>query len=182
MPHERRGPKPAGNRLRAREDREGQARGSATLSARAFGPLPRIVGGTRRGERTSGAGEANADDRAGRARRGFGCQGVRVRLQGRVRRPAGERTGSDRARAIVAAREPRAHANDADIERFATTEEGAQLVKEWGRDVGRKLAIVCARLDRMLLNGGDMDAALEWFEDLTSAEAKSILTALAHGR
>jgi len=74
------------------------------------------------------------------------------------------------------------HANDADIERFATTEEGAQLVKEWGRDVGRRLPIVCARLDRMLLNGGDMNAAVEWFEDLTSAEAKSILTALAHGR
>jgi hypothetical protein len=50
-------------------------------------------------------------------------------------------------------------------------------VKAWGKDAGRKLAIVRTRLDRMLLNGGDMEAAVDWFNELTAAEAKSILTA-----
>jgi hypothetical protein len=72
-------------------------------------------------------------------------------------------------------------ASDGDIERFATTEEGAQLVKEWGRDAGRRLATVRARIDRMLLSGG-MEAAVDWFDGLTSAEAKSVLTAIAGGR
>jgi hypothetical protein len=73
-------------------------------------------------------------------------------------------------------------ASDADLVRFATTPEGAELVKTWGRDAGRKLATVRARIDRMLLSGGDMEAAVEWFDQLTSAEAKSVLTALAGGR
>jgi hypothetical protein len=34
----------------------------------------------------------------------------------------------------------------------------------------------------MLLSGGDMEAAVDWFNELTSAEAKSVLTALAGGR
>jgi hypothetical protein len=77
---------------------------------------------------------------------------------------------------------PARPASEADLERFATTEEGAQLVKEWGKDAGRRLATVRARIDRMLIGGGDMEAAVEWFDQLTSAEAKSVLTALAGGR
>lgn len=74
---------------------------------------------------------------------------------------------------------PSRAASEADLMRFATTEEGAQLVKEWGRDAGKKFATVRARLDRMILRGGDMEAAVDWFEQLTSQEAGGVLRALA---
>jgi hypothetical protein len=77
---------------------------------------------------------------------------------------------------------PARPASEADLERFSSTPEGAELAKEWGKDAGRKLAAVRARMDRMLLSGGDMEAAVEWFDQLTSAEAKSVLSALAGGR
>jgi hypothetical protein len=34
----------------------------------------------------------------------------------------------------------------------------------------------------MLLSGGDMEEAIEWFNALTSAEAAGVLRALASGR
>jgi hypothetical protein len=77
---------------------------------------------------------------------------------------------------------PARPASEADLERFATTEEGSQLVKAWGKDAGQKLATVRARIDRMLLSGGDMEVAIEWWNGLTSAEAAGLLRALAGER
>jgi hypothetical protein len=77
---------------------------------------------------------------------------------------------------------PARPASDADLKRFATTDEGADLVKAWGREAGRKLATVRARLDRLLRSGGDMEAAVDWFEQLTSEEARGVLNALAGSR
>jgi phage-related tail protein len=75
---------------------------------------------------------------------------------------------------------PARPASEADLQRFATTEEGAQLVKEWGKDAGKKLATVRTRFDRMRRHGGgDMEAALSWFDQLTSDEAGGVLRALA---
>ena len=52
-------------------------------------------------------------------------------------------------------------------------------MKEWGSEAGQKLATVRVRLDRMLLGGGDMEAAIDWFEQLSSNEARGVLRALA---
>ena len=74
---------------------------------------------------------------------------------------------------------PARPASEADVKRFASTEEGAELVKTWGKDAGRKVAVVRTRLDRMLTGGGEMEAAARWFDSLQSGEAKAVLLALA---
>jgi hypothetical protein len=61
-------------------------------------------------------------------------------------------------------------------------EEGAQLVSEWGKDAGRRLAIVRTRLDRMMRSGGGMEAAGRFFDELPAAQAKAVLAALAWSR
>jgi hypothetical protein len=73
---------------------------------------------------------------------------------------------------------PARPASEADLKRFASVPEHAELVREWGREAGRKLAIVRTRLDR-LLSAGEMEAASVWFDELPGAQAKAVLDALA---
>jgi hypothetical protein len=71
--------------------------------------------------------------------------------------------------------DPARPASDADVRRFASTAEGVELLREWGRDAPRKLAIVRARVDQMLKS----EAIGQWFDDLPAADAKAVLKALA---
>jgi hypothetical protein len=75
--------------------------------------------------------------------------------------------------------DPARPAKQADIDRFASTPEGAELVKEWGRHAGKKVAVVSGRIERMLSQGTDMNTAAAWLDGLSSAEAKAIWRALA---
>lgn len=67
-------------------------------------------------------------------------------------------------------------ASQADVERFATSDVGKELVKEWGGNARKKLAIVQARTERLLHVD---DAAHEWFESLPVAQAKAVIKVLA---
>ena len=74
-------------------------------------------------------------------------------------------------------------ASEADLQRFASTEEGAELVAEWRSRAGRKLGSIRARMERMLdnMSAGEEETALNWFDDLPSPQAKAVLRALAGG-
>ncbi len=73
-------------------------------------------------------------------------------------------------------------ASEADLQRFASTPEGAELVKEWRGRAGRKLGVVRQRIDLMLkaMSPADMDRAMAWFDGLPPAQAKAVLKGLAH--
>jgi|EndMetStandDraft_9_1072997.scaffolds.fasta_scaffold20003_3 hypothetical protein len=71
--------------------------------------------------------------------------------------------------------DPGRPANDADVRRFASTAEGAECVKEWGRDAPRKVAVVRARVDQMVKS----EAVGIWFDGLPADQAKAVLKALA---
>ena len=72
-------------------------------------------------------------------------------------------------------------ANETDLERFASTPEGAELVQEWRSRAGRNLATVRTRMERMLgrMSPGEEETALDWFDELSPAQAKAVLRALA---
>jgi hypothetical protein len=59
---------------------------------------------------------------------------------------------------------------------FGSTPEGAECAKLWGRNAGRKLAIVHTRLERML-GAGDMAAASAWLGGLPPQDAVQIMKA-----
>ena len=72
-------------------------------------------------------------------------------------------------------------ASEADLQRFASTEEGAELVTEWGSRAGRKIGDVRARMERMLdgMSPAEEEKALTWFDALPSPQAKAVLKTLA---
>jgi hypothetical protein len=72
-------------------------------------------------------------------------------------------------------------ATDAELEVFASTEEGSALEQEWGSRAARNLGTARARIDLMLgsMSDADRKAASEWFEALPSSQAKAVLQALA---
>lgn len=63
-----------------------------------------------------------------------------------------------------------------DLARFATTPEGAELVREWRHDAPRNLARLRGRLGRWLgrMPLAAQDAALTWLDSLDPDEAKAI--------
>jgi hypothetical protein len=71
--------------------------------------------------------------------------------------------------------DPARPASDADVQRFASTAEGLECVREWGRDAARKVAVVRARVDQMVKS----DTIGKWFDGLPAADAKAVLKALA---
>jgi len=75
-------------------------------------------------------------------------------------------------------RENAPHANVEDVNLFATTPEGAELVSEWGIDADINLGILQARLSRMEANT-DMGKAFDWFDSLSSEQAKTVIQVLA---
>jgi hypothetical protein len=67
-------------------------------------------------------------------------------------------------------------ASEAAVARFATSDIGEELVREWGGQARKKLAIVQARAERLLRTG---DEAIEWFESLPAAQARAVVKVLA---
>ena len=71
-------------------------------------------------------------------------------------------------------------ADDAAVQTFASTEEGGQLIAEWGGRAARNVATVRARM-RMILNAmtpADREQASVWFDGLLPAQAKAVYQAL----
>jgi len=70
------------------------------------------------------------------------------------------------------------YASDDELERFASTPEGRELISEWGSSADHRLGVIQARLLRME-DATDMEAAWTWFDALPSAQAKAVLRELA---
>ena len=72
-------------------------------------------------------------------------------------------------------------ADAGELQHFATTEEGAELVQEWRSRAGRKVGTIHDRVQRILggMSDGEQEKALTWFDNLTAAQAKSVLRGLA---
>ncbi len=72
-------------------------------------------------------------------------------------------------------------ADEDEVEKFASTPFGSELVQEWGDDADVNLARVQARILRIEANTSP--AAIEtmwaWFDELPSSQAKAVLQALA---
>lgn len=75
--------------------------------------------------------------------------------------------------------EPGRPATQTQIQAFAGSDIGGDLVKEWGSQAPRKLAMVQASVNQMIMRGGDVGLALEWFDNLPAAQAKAIIRGLA---
>ena len=75
-------------------------------------------------------------------------------------------------------------ANETSLETFASTPEGAELVKEWGRSAPRNIGIVRSRMDLMLRSMAEADRtkAEAWFNALPAQQAKAVMKALAGAR
>ena len=75
-------------------------------------------------------------------------------------------------------------ANDVALREFASTEEGARLLEEWGRGAARNLGIVRGRLALMLqsMTEPDRSAATAWFDGLPTGQARAVLKSLAGAR
>ena len=74
-------------------------------------------------------------------------------------------------------------ASQEELQRFASTPEGAELVAEWRSRAGRKIGDVRARMERILdgMSPAEEEKALDWFDALSSPQAKAVLRALAGG-
>ncbi len=75
-------------------------------------------------------------------------------------------------------RENAPYANVEEVNLFSTTPEGKQLVELWGTDADIHLGILQARLSRME-NNTDMSEAWDWYDSLTSEQAKTVIQVLA---
>jgi hypothetical protein len=72
-------------------------------------------------------------------------------------------------------------APDRDVARFASTEEGTQLVAAWGRGAARNVALLRTRLGRIISRAqadGVVDALEQWFDTLTPDAAAAVYRAL----
>ena len=72
-------------------------------------------------------------------------------------------------------------ATDADLDRFATTPEGAELRRQWGYDAPSRLSRARARAEQILASVDDAGAILDWFNGLTSNQARAVIATLANG-
>ena len=75
--------------------------------------------------------------------------------------------------------EPSRPASEAQVQTFATSDIGGDLIKEWGSRAPQKLAMVQASFNQIIARGGDVGLALEWFDQLPAAQAKAIIRGLA---
>lgn len=74
---------------------------------------------------------------------------------------------------LPATEHPARPASEADVRRFAKSDVGGELVREWGGTAGKKLALIRARAERLMRV--DLDAGFEWFERLPKAQAKTLI-------
>ena len=73
-------------------------------------------------------------------------------------------------------------ATDDEVKQFASTPEGKALVGMWGKDAARKVGIVQTRIARMMTRAKDprdVERAQQWFNNLSSRDAKAVLKELA---
>lgn len=71
-------------------------------------------------------------------------------------------------------------ATDAQVQLFASTDEGGELVREWGYSAPRKVAVIRHRFARATAAMGEAKGHfLSWWNGLSAAEAKSILREIA---
>lgn len=72
-------------------------------------------------------------------------------------------------------------ASDDAVARFAATPEGGALVKEWGHQANRNVAVIRDRINRIIerMTAEDIDVATVWFDALPPAAAKAIYRMLA---
>jgi hypothetical protein len=75
-------------------------------------------------------------------------------------------------------------ANDATVQKFSSTGEGAALVAEWRGRAARNVATIRGRMGLMLKGMAldDRRLAEDWFDSLSSAQAKAVLRALVSRR
>jgi hypothetical protein len=73
---------------------------------------------------------------------------------------------------------PARPASAAQVEKFASTPEGKELVQKWGARAAKKIAIINFRADAILTADID-DEALDWFEKLKPEHVAKIYEALA---
>lgn len=94
--------------------------------------------------------------------------------------PRGAQTAVFRFLALEPGGSSRSASNEA-LQEFASTEEGAELAKEWGREAGRLVGVVRSRMNLMLqsMTPEDRSAATEWFDRLSPSQAGAVLRALA---
>ena len=78
---------------------------------------------------------------------------------------------------LLATEHPARPASEADVRRFAKSDVGGELVREWGGTAGKKLALIRARAERLMRV--DLDAGFEWFERLPKAQAKTLIKIMA---
>lgn len=90
-------------------------------------------------------------------------------------------SGQEAMRAVLGGDviEPSRPASEAQVETFATSDIGGELVQEWGRNAPKKLAMVRASIDQMIMRGGNLDSAFAWFDKLPAEQAKAIVRSLA---
>ena len=64
---------------------------------------------------------------------------------------------------------------------FASTAEGAALIKVWGKTAPRKVAAVKARMSAILgaMEAEDRAATQSWFDGLPAAQAQAVMRSLA---
>ena len=69
------------------------------------------------------------------------------------------------------------HASQAELERFASMQEGAELVREWGGSAGLNVGIIHDHLSRMFdrMSEEDEETTWQWFEALSPAQAKAVI-------
>ena len=90
-------------------------------------------------------------------------------------------TGREAMRAVLGGDviEPSRSATEAQVQTFATSDIGGELVQEWGRNAPKKLAQVRASIDQMIMRGGNLEGAIAWFDKLPAEQAKAIVRSLA---
>jgi hypothetical protein len=79
--------------------------------------------------------------------------------------------------ALPATEYPARPASADDVKRFAESDVGAELVREWAGQAPKKLALIRSRSERLMRV--DLEAGFEWFEDLPKAQAKAVLKIMA---
>lgn len=72
-------------------------------------------------------------------------------------------------------------ASDAALDAFAETEEGAELVAEWGRHAPRRLGVLKSRVGSILksMPAGERGQVERWLDDLSPSQAAAVFRTLA---
>ena len=100
-------------------------------------------------------------------------------VQGFDSLPEGAQAAAFRFLAIAPGRA--APASEDAVQAFGSTEEGASLIQEWGRQAATNIGTVRTRIELIAssMNEADRAAATAWFENLSPTQAAAVMRALA---